>query len=66
MRAWGGRRPEPIELVKNGGLEPEPRDLIINLGMKTPVLLMIPLGRTLLNDFGRGANRIGSRLLHYS
>ena len=35
VRAWGGRDPKPIELIKNGGPYAAPRDLIINLGLKT-------------------------------
>ena len=66
VRAWGGRDPKPIEIVKNGGHYAAPRDLTINLLMKTPVLPKIALEATLLNDFGRGANRMGSRLLNDS
>ena len=66
VRAWGGRDPKPIEIVKNGGRYAAPRDLTINLLMKTPVLPKIALEATLLNDFGRGANRMGSRLLNDS
>ena len=62
VRAWSRRSPKAIELVKNGGHYAARPLLIIKIGMKTPVLLMTALGRTMLNDFGRGANRMGSRL----
>ena len=66
VRACGGGSPKPTELVKNGGPYRARPNLIINLGRKTPFLQMTGLGRTMLSDFGRGANRMGSRLLNDS
>ena len=66
MHAGGGTAQKPIELAKNGGHDPARPDLILILGRETRNLLKNGLGRAMLNDFGRGANRMGSKLLNDS
>ena len=51
---------------KRGGQNPKRPNLIITESENKKPFSEKGLGRAMLNDFGRGANRMGSRLLSSS